>query len=268
MGLYSKKLSSGAVMQGVTVVLSCLVASAVASRSPYIFNGEDANVGEFPWQASLQSRTGTKHSCGASLVSEKWLVTAAHCIVSYKTARGYRIVLGAHDKNKWTMGSPRPYYIKNFYKHPKWTGKVSIPSDIALIELASPVQFNEHVQTIALPNAEDKFEGESCMISGWGSIDKIGGTSPNILQKLAVTVDKASHCHANGAIPGFHICARKDGSSACSGDSGGPLACKRDGTWYLAGAASYVWGGCSGRMPTVYSGVAYHREWIKETVGL
>ena len=58
------------------------------------------------------------------------------------------------------------------------------------------------------------------MISGWGSIDKIGGTSPNILQKLAVTVDKASHCHANGAIPGFHICARKDGSSACSGDSG------------------------------------------------
>jgi len=251
-----------------SAVLFCACASAFASRIPYIVNGEDAIVGEFPWQASLQSRTGTKHSCGASLVGDRWLVTAAHCIVSYKTARGYRIVLGVHDKDKWTMGSPHPYYIKKFYVHPQWKGDVSVPSDIAMIELVQAVKLNENVQPIALPASSDNFEGETCMISGWGSIDKLRGTSPNILQKLEVTVQKWSHCSAIGAMKGFHICARKDGASACSGDSGGPLACKRGDTWYLVGAASYVYGNCSTRMPTVYSGVPYHRDWIKEISGL
>merc|ERR1712178_366999 len=158
------KLSKAPIMLGLAVLL-CGFASALASRIPYIVNGEDAEIGEFPWQASLQTRTGTKHSCGASLVSERWLVTAAHCIVSYRGPSGYRILLGAHDKDKWTMGSPRPYYIKQFYKHPDWKGDVSIPSDIAMIELKYPAKLNEHVQTIALPSSSDNFEGESCMIS-------------------------------------------------------------------------------------------------------
>jgi len=255
---------SSAIMLALAV-LFCIFATTFASRSPYIVNGRDANVGEFPWQGSLQ--VWRQHTCGASLVSSTWLVTAAHCIGNYGV-NNYKVVMGAHDKDGLKQGSPVAYEIEQFYVHPKWTGDLSVPSDIAMIKLKAPVEMNTYVKTIRLPSSSDNFEGMGCMISGWGSLYGANTELPNILKKLPVTVQRASQCMAGGARQGFHICVRKAGSSACTGDSGGPLACKRGSTWYLVGAASYVYGDCSTQYPTVYSGVAYHRNWIKETSGL
>lgn len=42
-----------------------------------IIGGQRAQDGEWPWQASIQL-DGT-HRCGASVISNTWLVTAAHC---------------------------------------------------------------------------------------------------------------------------------------------------------------------------------------------
>lgn len=42
-----------------------------------ITDGQRAQEGEWPWQASIQL-DGT-HYCGASVISNTWLVTAAHC---------------------------------------------------------------------------------------------------------------------------------------------------------------------------------------------
>jgi len=246
-------------------VFFCAFASSLAARSAYIVNGQNARVGEFPWQGSLQ--VYKQHTCGASLVSSTWLVTAAHCIGNYGT-HNYKVVLGAHDKDSLRSGSPKEYPIKKFVVHPKWTGDLSVPSDIAMIELSQAVTMNNYVKTIKLPSSSDNFEGKSCVISGWGSLYGANTELPNILKKLPVWVQKASECMAGGASQGFHICVRKSGSSACTGDSGGPLACNRSGAWYLVGAASYVYGDCSIQYPTVYSGVAYHRNWIKQTSGL
>merc|ERR1719374_226955 len=46
-----------------------------------IVGGEEAADGEFPWQVSLRSigAIGSTHFCGGSVLSENWIVTAAHC---------------------------------------------------------------------------------------------------------------------------------------------------------------------------------------------
>ena len=44
--------------------------------APFCINCADAELGQFPWQLSLQT---SSHFCGASLLSDTAFATAAHC---------------------------------------------------------------------------------------------------------------------------------------------------------------------------------------------
>ncbi|KAG8437801.1 hypothetical protein GDO86_008491 [Hymenochirus boettgeri] len=79
----------------------------VISGYARIVNGENAVSGSWPWQVSLQDRTGF-HFCGGSLVSNLWVVTAAHCGVT----TSHLVVLGEYDR----ASSAEPTQTKSIYK--------------------------------------------------------------------------------------------------------------------------------------------------------
>lgn len=64
------------------VLLESLIVNNIRIFSQRIVGGQDTTIGKHAWQVSLQRKSGTSwsHSCGGSIIGEKWVVTAAHCV--------------------------------------------------------------------------------------------------------------------------------------------------------------------------------------------
>ena len=52
------------------------------NRRQKIINGDTAEIGEYPWMAALYiTREGrTFFNCGGTLIDERTIITAAHCV--------------------------------------------------------------------------------------------------------------------------------------------------------------------------------------------
>ncbi|KAG7172929.1 Trypsin Blo t 3-like [Homarus americanus] len=224
----------------------------------FIIDGDDATPGEFPHQVSVQreSSLGLIHVCGGTIVSVRFILTAAHCVsgMSHTTVK---VVAGVTD-----LLDPKAQVAqaKHFIHHDSYNS-ITNSNDILLIKLKEELLLGTLVQTLALPpNGEVVGEGAICTVIGWGAITKSGGVYET-LQKVAVPVVSKESCrmsYGEAAVDYNMICAGSSVGDACNGDKGGPLLC----SGHLHGVAS--WGeGCGNAFyPTVYMEVTYFRDWI------
>uniref|UniRef100_A0A7M5XCE2 Peptidase S1 domain-containing protein n=1 Tax=Clytia hemisphaerica TaxID=252671 RepID=A0A7M5XCE2_9CNID len=110
------------------------------SKLGRIIGNEEAKPGDFPWQAVLRRRNSEMPYCGATLISNQWLITAAHCNV----AVGHYVVLGANNLRQ-SYGGKRQYFRVKFIKsHPNYNKKYH-DYDIVLIELDRPAIYTNYV---------------------------------------------------------------------------------------------------------------------------
>lgn len=127
--------------------------------------------GYHPWQASIRvnSSSGKSfHWCGAVLVDEYHLLTAAHCVNGYMKG-SYIIRVGDHFTNV-VEASEREMSIATWHVHEKFRNGQVNNNDIALIRTQQPIKFDQYVQPICLPVADAVYTpGRNCSISGWGS---------------------------------------------------------------------------------------------------
>ncbi|KAM4780654.1 transmembrane protease serine 11B-like protein isoform 2-T2 [Cyanocitta cristata] len=234
-----------------------------------ITGGQSAREGEWPWQASIQ--LDGSHRCGASIISNTWLVTAAHCF------RGVR------DPRRWTASFGillRPPKQKKFVRriivHEGYSDLLlDHEHDVAVVELASAIEFTSDVHSVCLPEASHIFpDNTSCFVTGWGALEN-DGYSVNQLRQAEVRIISTEVCNWSqvygGAItPGMLCAGYLEGQvDACQGDSGGPLVhANSRGIWYLVGIVS--WGDECGKQnkPGVYTRVTYYRNWIHSKTGI
>jgi len=249
-----------------------------------IVNGEEATPHSFPWMVSLKGATDL-HYCGASLISPRWVLTAAHCakIVFIGTFAGDVAVVGLHDRQNDKEEGVQTITIEAKFTIPSYDNP-DRANDIALLKLKEPAVMGPTVMPPCLPelgdfgDASSFHPGMNCFLSGWGkhgpteNIPSDIYSQPWILRRAKLPlVDDAtcSQVYLEGA--GFNIqstmqCAGGAGETSCNGDSGGPLVCEVDGRWYQVGIVSFGPSPCDAAIPAVYTRVAAYVDWITETV--
>uniref|UniRef100_A0A663F756 Peptidase S1 domain-containing protein n=1 Tax=Aquila chrysaetos chrysaetos TaxID=223781 RepID=A0A663F756_AQUCH len=209
-----------------------------------IVGGSEASRGEFPWQVSL--RENNEHFCGAAILAEKWLVSAAHYSSTVKMD------------------------IARIIPHPSYNPDTA-DYDVAVLELKRPVTFTTYIQPVCLPDAGHHFPtSKKCLISGWGYL-KEDFLKPEFLQKATVELLDQTLCSSlySHVLTDRMLCAGylEGKIDSCQGDSGGPLVCQEpSGKFFLAGIVSWGIGCAEARRPGVYTRVTKLRNWILDAI--
>ncbi|KAM9128246.1 coagulation factor X-like [Pangshura tecta] len=232
-----------------------------------ITGGSFCHRGRCPWQVFIRNSRGYGF-CGGSLISSRWVVTAAHCL---EIVKPHHVTVGDFDKHQREVKEQK-IEVQQSWIHPHYDSD-NYNGDIALLYLSSDVIFNEYALPICLPNPNLATlltaEGTRGMVSGWGSTYH-RGPGTRFLMKVKLPIVSMETCRQSTAklITDNMFCAgyAANAHDACKGDSGGPFAVSYHDTWYLLGVVSWGEGCAEERKYGAYTRVANYVPWIKEVV--
>ncbi|XP_023267101.1 serine protease 33-like [Seriola lalandi dorsalis] len=241
-----------------------------------IVGGMNAADGAWPWQVDIQT-VSDGHICGGSIITESWVLSAAHCFPNPSDVSSYIIYAGRYQLNGFNQHQSshrvRQVVIPSGYSEPHG-GK-----DLALVQLSSPVLWSDRVRPVCLPASGTLFpSGMLCSVTGWGNIrDDVPLQGVGTLQEVQVPIISQSSCQEmyqtnpteRVDILYDMICAgyQEGGKDSCQGDSGGPLVCKMvNGTWVQAGVVSFGLGCAHANQPGVYTRLTTYSSFIGNTI--
>uniref|UniRef100_A0A182RX12 Peptidase S1 domain-containing protein n=1 Tax=Anopheles funestus TaxID=62324 RepID=A0A182RX12_ANOFN len=258
-------------MQARTIVVLLLahvcgrIVCSPSFAAEYIFGGNDAKEGAAPYQVSLQLRRF--HFCGGSIVGDRWILTAAHCLLPVNLNET-RVVVGT---NNWKNGGTE-YGVDRAIPYNKSQPITSLNSDdIALLRLAAPLKFSKRVRSIAY-SAEKVPDYAILTVTGWGLINNARLTGKlQTLDVRHVALDRCRDIIAKATewqnkLRENNMCTfKKRGQGTCDGDSGSPLIWKGK----LVGLVKAVLpkdNQCAMGLPDIQTRISYYHSWIQKTI--
>nr|AYV99616.1 venom polypeptide [Dolopus genitalis] len=244
-----------------------------------IAGGQSALPGQFPYIVGVRFHKpilglGKITSwCGGSLISEIFVITAAHCV---KGASYLEIILGKTDLSKEENGSLTLEVGSEYIiSHEDYNGAQGF-NDIALIKLPRPVQLSRTIKTVNLPRLSQRsysFEKVIGWTAGWGVLGDRKPTASvlQLVRRWILPSDYCTHSYPLTFKSKTEICLDGSyGASACRGDSGGPLVVDEgNGSKILVGLTSYgKFEGCEKGFPAVFTRITAYLDWIAAKGGI
>ncbi|XP_012526217.1 modular serine protease [Monomorium pharaonis] len=263
---------------------------------PTVVGGIRPNITEFPWHATMYRDApdeAKKFFCGASIIQENLLITAAHCVYDEITKQPIRAssiyiltgnIFRNYDYPFHNQNLVKRNQVKRIYIVRNYLGLIgNYVSDIAILELVSPFVLSTWLVPVCIDTLSDRSilePGSFGKVAGFGRTAQ--GESSAVLQALTVPVIPFGQCrsasqHANTEqfITVDKFCAGyTNGSSVCDGDSGGGLVFKTNNLWYLRGIVSVSLGTkqeggtvyCDNNLYSLYTDISRHILWIQDVI--
>ncbi|KAB7494536.1 Plasma kallikrein [Armadillidium nasatum] len=262
-----------------------------------------AKYGEFPWQAAIllkveekgYRKIAYKFICGATVISPKLLLTAAHCVKGMKI-NNLKVKLGEWNL-KGYQGEMFPTLERNIEKviiHDYYRSS-TFSHDLAIIVLNRAVNLRRtpHISQICMPPRHTKFdEYTKCYIVGWGNDVYKPNYGSNILKVASVSFMKEDCKHklkksisslANNLLKEDISCVvGAHGKDACVGDGGGAVICPlsndevpvcrrgyscEEEHYFIAGVVSWGSNECGqADSVTVVTDLVSHNDWVSDKI--
>ncbi|CAK9824499.1 Serine protease snake [Anthophora retusa] len=249
-----------------------------------IVGGKKADPKEFPHMAAIGYPTGDSivWGCGGTLISERFVLSAAHCTFSSSLGVGATWARLGDLNLERSDDDARPQNIRIIerIRHPRYRSAVSEYHDIALFKLEREVTFNEWIRPCCLPYSlpDTGIDGKATA-TGWGRVDWADDASNDLL-KVTISLVSQPQCNRTflngeknsrlelGIVDEWMICAGELGKDTCQGDSGGPLVILNPDyncMYNVIGVTSF---GklCGSITPGVYTRVYNYISWIENIV--
>jgi secreted trypsin-like serine protease len=259
------------------------------TTSGFIKNGKKAVRGQFPWLVSyfIRGKKGLQLSCGASLVSQKLLITAAHCVHPKGQIEPFKaensIFVFGNEINDLTERFNDLSLAKELIIHPKWNSDPSTTYeyDIAIVVLSNNIiDFNKFIRPICLWTKTNDYSdmiGKVGTVAGWGKTEFDAVNTEGALYSISPVVKSKVCLDSNiefaKIMSDKSFCAGEKGrdSGPCNGDSGGAFVFEENHKSYLRGIISsgifnYAAQSCDPREYVVFTDVAKFTSWIKDYI--
>jgi secreted trypsin-like serine protease len=250
-----------------------------APKAPRIVGGSTAPDGAAPWQVGLLSRGEDAffgQFCGGSILSARWVITAAHCVENDPNEwPDIKVLAGTQSLDN---ASGQRVRVARVFIHPEWNLN-TFANDVALLYLADPIDHAQasRIDLIAAGDPDNlTAAGVSATITGWGNQSGVISDFPTELQIASVEMIATSSVNGpsgyDGEIDNATMFAAgiptQGGIDTCQGDSGGPVVVDNAGTATLVGITSWGIGCAEPGFPGIYTRISAMRSWIDTTLAL
>lgn len=238
----------------------------IAGPTARIVNGLLAQRNQLPWMVFLAIKIkGEYISCSGTILTERNILTAAHCIKQNDTYPT-RIVAFYNSTDKLEGAYWR---VDRMKVHPGYNEKTFV-NDVALLRVEQAFTFTKITRPICISLTPVDILQKHVRVAGWGRLKHLG-PSQRLLYFTSLRVLPDSVCmrkfEANGFNKTLQFCAYGDTTDACEGDSGGPAIARADDHRFLqVGIVAYGTGCADKYMPGVYTRLDALVPWILKNV--
>lgn len=243
------------------------------------FNGERVDKGQFPWIAPLFDQAQPQapaYFCGSTIISNKHLITAAHCIYDagdFMPADRILAVPGMYNIDNFADENAKFAFVDTVHAHHDYINDDDLnDADIAILRLKKVLIYTEYIIPICLwndANDLDRVVNQEGIVAGWGLTEKGSTTIPTFI-KASIVTQRSCRDNLEKMLPlnSRVFCGDGHGSAPCNGDSGSGFVLKRGNQYYLRGVVSKGQQDpetllCNVNKFTIYTDVAPYRYWIK-----